>query len=354
MVFKVPGLVMRLPKDSSMKSTLIITLFCWLLLLADARLTTACANDSAAELSIGGLVFKKTDSVVIESEELTITLETVTVRYQFRNQSPNPVTLTVAFPLPDLDLSDGANYAIPQADSVNFVKFETKVDGKPIDFTIHQRAMLGDKDVTAQLKEAGIPPLPLDNLPALIKALPDAARKRMLDQGLLVQAGSNDRGQPLYEAGWRVSTSAVREQTFPPNRLVLVEHRYRTSLGISFDTMIRKAMRQKKGLAKEAQRYRRDYCITDGFLADLDKITGDAQNNTSKIEERRISYVLKTGANWATPIKQFRLLVDTGRAGRLTSFCAPNIAKRSPTQFEARAENFTPTSDLKILVVGQF
>jgi hypothetical protein len=337
-----------------MKSTLIIALFGWLLLFADAHRTTACANDSAAELSIGGLTFKKNNSVSIESEELKITLETVTVRYQFLNQSPNSVTLTVAFPLPDIDLSDGASSAIPQADSVNFVKFETKVDGKPIDFTIHQRAMLGDKDVTAQLKDLGIPPLPLDSLPALIKPLPDATRKQMLDQGLLVQAGSNDRGQPLYDAGWRVSTSAVREQTFPPNRVVLVEHRYRTSLGISFDSILRKAMRQKTGLAKETQRYRRDYCISDGFLADLDKIAGDTQNNTSKIEERRISYVLKTGANWATPIKQFRLLVDTGRAGRLASFCAPNIAKRSPTEYEARAENFTPTSDLKILVVGQF
>jgi hypothetical protein len=337
-----------------MKSTLIIALFGWLLVFADAHRTTARANDSAAELSIGGLTFKKNNSVSIESEELKITLETVTVRYQFLNQSPNSVTLTVAFPLPDIDLSDGASYAIPQADSVNFVKFETKVDGKPIDFTIHQRAMLGDKDVTAQLKDLGIPPLPLDSLPALIKPLPDATRKQMLDQGLLVQAGSNDRGQPLYDAGWRVSTSAVREQTFPPNRVVLVEHRYRTSLGISFDSIMRKAMRQKTGLAKETQRYRRDYCISDGFLADLDKIAGDTQNNTSKIEERRISYVLKTGANWATPIKQFRLLVDTGRAGRLASFCAPNIAKRSPTEYEARAENFTPTSDLKILVVGQF
>jgi len=337
-----------------MKSTLIIALFGWLLLFADAHRTAARANDSAAELSIGGLTFKKNNSVSIESEELKITLETVTVRYQFLNQSPNSVTLTVAFPLPDIDLSDGASYAIPQADSVNFVKFETKVDGKPIDFTIHQRAMLGDKDVTAQLKDLGIPPLPLDSLPALIKPLPDATRKQMLDQGLLVQAGSNDRGQPLYDAGWRVSTSAVREQTFPPNRVVLVEHRYRTSLGISFDSIMRKAMRQKTGLAKETQRYRRDYCISDGFLADLDKIAGDTQNNTSKIEECRISYVLKTGANWATPIKQFRLLVDTGRAGRLASFCAPNIAKRSPTEYEARAENFTPTSDLKILVVGQF
>jgi hypothetical protein len=346
--------VMRLPKDSSMKSTLLFSLFGWLLLFADAPRTTAWANDTAAELSIGGLTFRKTDSISIESEELTITLDTVTVRYQFLNQSPNPVTLTVAFPLPDIDVSDGANYAIPQADSVNFVKFETKVDGKPIDFTIHQRALLGNKDVTAQLKDLGIPPLPFDNLPALIKPLPDATRKQMLDQGLLVQAGSNDRGQPLYDAGWRVSTSAVREQTFPPNRVVLVEHRYRTSLGISFDSIMRKAMRQKTGLAKETQRYRRDYCISDGFLVDLDKIAGGTQNNTSKIEERRISYVLKTGANWATPIKQFRLLVDTGRAGRLASFCAPNIAKRSPTEFEARAENFTPTSDLKILVIGQF
>jgi len=339
---------------ATMKLISAIAIIGCVFLLNDGSLTAARANDSAAELSVGGLTFKKTDNVSIESEELTITLETVSVRYQFLNSSPNSVTLTVAFPLPDLDLSDGANYAIPHADSVNFVQFETKVDGRPIEFAMHQRALLGDKDVSAQLKRLGIPLMPLDDFAGTIKALSEDARNRLIDQGMLVKAGSNDRGQPLYEPGWRVRTSAVREQTFPPNRIVIVEHRYRTSLGISFDTILRKAIRQKPAMAKEIQRYRKDYCVTDRLLADLDKIAGDSEANNAKIQERRINYVLKTGANWGTPIKQFRLQVDTAKAGRLASFCAPNIKRISPTVFEAKAENFTPTNDLKILLLGQF
>ncbi len=325
-----------------------------LALLLDGQLSRARANDTAAELSVGGLIFKQSDSVSMESEELTIDPDVVTVRYRFINRSSNPVTLTVAFPFPEIDLSDAANFAIPVADSMNFVGFETKIDGKPVTFTLHQRALLGEKDVTAQLKELGIPPLPLGKLQGRIQELPNAARTRLIDQGLLVQSGSNERGQPLYAPGWKVSTSAVREQTFEPNRPVLVEHRYRTSLGMSFDTVLRKGLRENKAMAKEVQRYRRTFCVSDRFLADLDKLAGEAEANTQKVQERRISYVLKTGANWAGPIKQFRLVVETGKPGRLASFCAPNIKRISPTALEARAENFTPTDDLKILLIGQF
>src|SRR5215475_2278002 len=107
----------------------------------------ARANDSAAELSVGGLTFTKSADVSIESEELTITPDLVTVRYVFRNNAANPVTLTVAFPLPDIDLSEAETYAIPSNDSVNFVNFETKVDAKPVKLSINQRAVLGTKDV---------------------------------------------------------------------------------------------------------------------------------------------------------------------------------------------------------------
>jgi Domain of unknown function (DUF4424) len=319
-----------------------------------APLSRTIANDSSVDLSLGGLTFKKADNVSIESEELTITPATVTVRYQFINNSSKPITLAVAFPLPDLDLSDAASYAIPDPNSANFVRFETKVDGQPIEFKIHQRALLGNKDITAQLKLLGIPLIPLDRLQGLIKQLPDADLNRLIEQGVLVQAGSNDRGQPLYDPGWRVGTSAVREQTFPPNRPVLVEHRYRTSLGMSFDTILRKSLRQKKAMAIETERYRKNYCVTDQFLADLDKITGDAEENKTNIQERRITYVLKTGANWATPIKQFRLQVRTGKPGRLASFCAPNLKKVSATVFEAKVENFLPTENLKVLLLGHF
>jgi hypothetical protein len=73
------------------------------------------------------------------------------------------------------------------------------------------------------------------------------------------------------------------------------------------------------------------------------------------VQERRISYILKTGANWAGPIKDFKLTVDSGKPGRLVSFCGPGSAKAtSPTATEVALKDFTPTQDLKILIVGKF
>jgi hypothetical protein len=106
----------------------------------DAAASPSRANDTSVELAVGGLVFTKNAEVSIESEDLVITPDAVTVRYMFLNQSAAPVTLTVAFPLPDIDLADGANVAFPTGDPVNFVGFSTKVDGKPINFTVNQRA----------------------------------------------------------------------------------------------------------------------------------------------------------------------------------------------------------------------
>jgi hypothetical protein len=322
--------------------------------MAAAAVAPARANDTSAELSVGGLVFTRSADISMESETLTITPETVTVRYQFLNQSQGPVTLTVAFPLPDIDLADADNVAIPNSDPVNFVGFETKADGSAVNFTMDQRAFVGTKDVSALLRELGLPLLPLDNLKDKVATLPPAARTRLIDEGLLVQSGQTERGQPIYDAGWKVKTSAVRQQTFPPNRPVAVEHRYRTSLGGSVDTVLRKALRQDPAMANEVARYRKEFCVTDQFLSELDKLAGEREANTAKMQERRISYVLKTGANWAGPIKQFRLVVDARKADRLVSFCSAGIRKASPTTYEVTATNFTPDKDLKILIVGRF
>ena len=92
----------------------------------------ARANDSAAELSIGGLQFVRTKDVAMASEELRIGLDRVSVRYQFVNQTSKPVALTVAFPLPDIDLSEAENIAFPSSDPVNFVAFETRIDGNAV------------------------------------------------------------------------------------------------------------------------------------------------------------------------------------------------------------------------------
>lgn len=315
--------------------------------------TPALANDSTAELSVGGLVFKQTSDVSMESEELIITGDNITVRYKFLNQTPGPVTLQVAFPLPDIDLADAENIAIPTSDPVNFMGFQTRIDGRPVQFSIVQRAYLGDKEVSQAIKAANLPLLPLGGHEEKIAALAQPLRDKLLNDGLIAQSGSNEQGQPIYSGAWLVKTAVVRQQVFPPGKVVDVEHRYKASVGVSFDSVLRKAVRESKGMEKEFQRYRTDYCVPDDLLRGLDKITGLADANTAKLMERRISYVLKTGANWAGPIKDFRLVVDKGKTDTMTAFCLDNVKRISPTAFEVRAQNFTPERDLKILFISK-
>jgi hypothetical protein len=312
------------------------------------------ANDSAAELSIGGLQFVQNKVIAMESEDLHISLERVSVHYQFLNTSDKPVTLTVAFPLPDIDLSDAENIALPSSDPVNFVDFETRIDGSPAKFQFDQRAVVGAKDVSALLRQFNLPLLPIGKSEIRVADLPEATRTRLVDEGLLMPAGTNDKGRQQYAVAWVAKTSAVRQETFPPNQKVLVEHRYHPSVGTSSDTILRSALRNSKPLAPEIERYRREYCITDAFLAELDKRAGNGKANKAMIGERRVSYVLKTGANWAGPIRSFKLTVEPGGHDRLVSFCAGRLKPAPANPMEFTAENFKPDEDLKILIVGRF
>ncbi|HXW72954.1 MAG TPA: DUF4424 domain-containing protein [Methylocella sp.] len=316
----------------------------------------AYANDSAIELSIGGVTFTPSDTVSMEEEILTITPETVKVVYRFLNRAQAPVTLIVGFPLPEIDLSEqDVLYAIPSGDPVNFVDFKTKVDGKAVNFDVVQRARLGAKDITAAVREAGLPILLLGSeTQTRIAALPHDIHARLINDGLLIPAGSNEKGEKTFGPAWSVATYFIRKQVFPPGQIVVVEHSYKTSLGASQDTVLRKALRNSEGMAEILDRYRKEYCLPDDFLRGVDKLAGDDPANTAGVQERRIDYVLKTGSNWAGPIKGFRLVVDKGRADRLVSFCFDNVKKISPTVFEANLENFVPARDLKILLIGKY
>jgi len=315
--------------------------------------TPSWANDSSAELGVGGLTLTKNAAVSIESEELLITLDNITVRYVFLNHDANPVTLTVAFPLPNLDLAESANLSIPTTDPQNYVGFSTKVNGKPISFTVKQRAFLNDKDVTATLSELNIPLLPIGSQQLKISELPEKTLQRAVAESLLVQSGTNDKGLPLYDPTWTLKTAIVREQTFPPGKPVSVEHRYRTSVGRSVDSILRRGLRQSKDLAREVDRYKTDFCITDAVLKQIDSLAGSDKAGDGRVLERRITYVLKSGANWAGPIKNFRLVVDKGRASRVASFCGGDAKKISATASELRAVDFTPTQDLNIIILGR-
>ena len=309
-------------------------------------------NDSTVELAVGGLNFTKSSDVSIESEDLSIDPRKIDVKYRFLNQGAAPVTLTIGFPLPEIDLSDpDLNYAFPANHSENFVGFRTQIDGKPVSFQVQQRALLGQKDVTQMVKSAGLPVLLIAG--NALKSLDPVKAKALLDAGLLVLAGNDAEGKPLLQPGWSVRTVYVRKQTFPPGKEVIVEHQYKTSVGTSPDTILRRAVRESLGMRAELAKYQADYCLSPEFLNNIDTFAGKEAANVNKVREQRISYVLKTGANWAGPIKSFRLRIDPGGPGKLISFCASGETRLLGQSIEVHAKDFLPQKDLKILIISK-
>jgi hypothetical protein len=69
------------------------------------------------------------------------------------------------------------------------------------------------------------------------------------------------------------------------------------------------------------------------------------------LPETTVGYILKTGANWRSPIRNFRLVVDKGSPDNIVSFCGTGIRKISPTQFEMQRTNWRPDRDLRVLIL---
>jgi hypothetical protein len=94
----------------------------------------------------------------------------------------------------------------------------------------------------------------------------------------------------------------------------------------------------------------RTYCLDDGFIQSARRIEKMLPKEGTLIEQR-ISYILKTAANWSGPIKAFHLVVDKQYPDNLVSFCGQGVRKTGPPTFEMTKTNFTPTEDLSILIL---
>src|ERR1043165_2667802 len=109
-------------------------------------LPSASADDSTAELGIGGLRFTRTSAIQMVSEDLFLSTQEVRIHYVFHNRTNRDVTTLVAFPLPDIT----PNYyyepvSIPHNGEPNFVHFETRVDGRPSPMDVEQHALVNGR-----------------------------------------------------------------------------------------------------------------------------------------------------------------------------------------------------------------
>jgi hypothetical protein len=303
------------------------------------------ANDTSAALGAGGLKFEHSETITMVSEDLFVSMDQIRVRYVFRNNGNAPVKTLVAFPLPALraDMQESP-LNIPKADSANFVAFETKVDGQRANLLLDRKAHFKNRDVTGILVATGAPVNPLEpGFSEKIAALPEKDRALLIREKLIGE-DQIDQGkgwEPYYRPTWDLSTTYYRQQIFAANKDIVVEHIYRPVVGGTVQPLLSSPGVWKK----EKRRYKRDYCVDDAF-----EKAGKALDPAST-QERWISYILKTGANWAGPIGEFTLTVDKGDAKNLVSFCGEDIKQISPTQFQLREKDFEPRKNLNVLIL---
>jgi hypothetical protein len=320
------------------------------LILATASATQA--NDSSAELAQGGLVLTKSAGIEMKSEDLFISPTEVRVNYQFVNTTGHDETVLVAFPMPDIT-TEGVddNIAIPTQDPVNFMGFTTKADGVPVTARVEQRVFKNGVDRTALLQKLGVPLAP--QLKGADEALDKLSKA---DQDMLVKLEmaapmDYDMGKGMEHhlgAAWTLKTTYYWEQVFPAAHPLHVEHRYTPSVGETSGTALE--MDDIK-TSESLKPYKDNWCVDDTFLAAVAKAHVAVGPEKQAFFETRIEYILKSGANWKSPIGDFRLVVDKGSTDNLMSFCETGVKKISPTQFEVRRTNFLPAKDLKILIL---
>lgn len=314
----------------------ILTLILAVLVCAPAR-----ANDSTAALATGGLVFVRNPDIEMRSEHLFISAAEIRVRYRFFNNATHDVTTLVAFPMPEIqgdETLDSGNVAIPRDDPQNILGFSTLADGHPVITRVEQTVRANSIDRTDLLRGLGIPLAPhLESTTEALNRLPALAREQLLKLGL-IEIDESLTPQPVRPR-WALQTTHYWEQTFPAGREFVIEHHYKPSVGTS---------QWPEAVTAET---RTRYCIDQDLLRTLERAQRASPRDFAPFSLQHIEYILKTGANWAGPIGDFRLVVDKGDARNLVSFCGDGVKKIGPTQFEMRESDFIPNRNLHVLIL---
>ena len=307
------------------------------------------ANDSSAEKAAGGLVLRQNRDIDMVSEDLFISPALVRVRYVFRNRAAQPRRITVAFPMPDRDLSYEMESEVAYPG-----EFHTMVEGRPIRMSVERRALLNGIDRTAELVRLRVPIAPVagqraSRLAETIGRMPRATQQRLASLGL-IDAGSLADASHQILPMWTFRETWHWDQVFPAGRDLRVEHRYAPGVGGTAGVPL--ASRDWRN-GENGREYQREYCTDAAFLAGIDRLQQRAERTQDNYpQERRLRYILRTGGNWRSPIGDFRMVVDKGSPNAIVSFCADGVRRISPTQFEVRHRNWRPTRDLAVLIVS--
>jgi len=315
---------------------------------AIAIASSTLADDSSAALGAGGVTFAKSGDIRMAAEDLRISPQKVKIHFEFVNDSDKDIDTIVAFPLPDIDLTEFYESPIGSVteDPVNFVGFKVMVDGYPVAFESEQRAIFKGRDVTAIVKSAG---LPVNVLGRGIDVDKLSKTKRQILLAAKIAEGDD---QYLYPQ-WTIRTRFHWRQHFPAHKTVVIDHSYQPVTGGTFFTRYEMKAHGKDDYWKQT------YCMDPPTLSRIHKMLVAAANAPNSVETggmlqiNSTDYILSTGNNWKGGIGKFHLTLDKLKPANTLSLCWDgDLKKTSATTFEFSAADYHPSRDVKMVVLS--
>lgn len=312
------------------------------------------ANDTSVQLTTNGLNFVTNDHISMESEELYISVDEIRVKYVFRNNSDEDIEQLVAFPMPDIDFSYHSPVSYPTGPLDNLFEFVTTFDGEELPATLYEYAMAVGVDRSALLTSMDIPLVNFaDETQDALNGL-SAEDKSALQRLGIVQREVYDLGEGKVQDDtyplWTYRASYVWEATFPANDKVVVEHKYRPSVGGTVGTNVLLTGDPESGWDPQGE-YATKYCVDEGFRNTVRKSIPKGEEY-APYWDNWISYIVTTGNNWAGgQIENFRLVVDKGDPKNLVSFCGDGVKKIGPTTFEMVKTDYWASGEIDILLL---
>lgn len=316
-----------------------------LLLLAAA---VTMANDGAASTAAGGIQLGHEERISLEKERLTISVSKIIVEYEFLNETDKDVSTEVAFPLPAYEATSLDNDLARKIED-----FHVWVDGHEIPYRTEARALLGGKDYTARLREAGIDVASLGHFsdrelePTFSE---DFNRLTAQQQKQLRNEGLFNEFFPMWEA----HVTHHWQQTFPAHKTLRIRHEYAPASGQMLTGLddLTQAKPERRHQASFSQ-----WCIEPSLRRKLTALM--ARDGYSFVSW--VDYVLTTANTWKKPIGDFELIVERPKPDwspeqpissakhYAVSFCwAGPVSQPDADHFVARAKSFVPTQELSV------
>jgi hypothetical protein len=302
------------------------------------------ANDGSAQATpAGGIQLVREARISMEKERLAISRDLITVEYEFLNTTSHDITTEVAFPVPEYDI-----HSMFTAGPSDLEGWHVWVENKELKYQTETKAFLNGADFTSVLRSLSIDIGSFGHWDADVngRVTGEVSRLPRRRQEELVRAGLLKDDLPL----WSVRKTYHWQQLFPANKTLHVRHEYKPELGLEHldeDTLRGKKAEDFVKLADVCV----DAPVRKALIAVVPNDNGFAEGS---VEGEWIDYILTTANTWKTPIREFELLIERpkpkGNEHYLVSLCwEGKVEKRGVDTFAARATNFTPKHELRVM-----